>query len=428
MKRASRVVVVLFASALVACGAKSKETPDQPPPDAGDDTGAGEVGVAPDPDFPAGMFSGTAVGIPGNEFVGVTAAPFLTTYRAYVRSRAPGPTKWVFWMSNAQDSTFGVGPPNPNTPGPVWQIEAAFAGDGGTTRAGVVPGTLVPVTFGGSASKTVQPGEKFWSDPVMLDLPDGDDLVFTWAVSANATGMGMPATSAPFLTTYFASGKNLADQESNDGFSLSYDLLVAPQLFATDRAVTKRLCFLGDSITQGIGSTRDSYGFWVAKIADGLGPDVGVWNLGSGWARAADAASDGVWLWKAKQCDEVAVALGVNDIINSGRSSDQILADLTTILGALKAHNPPVKTILFTIPTFNFALMPYTTWKTVNDTILATPPPGADRVFDVAAVESQPPPNDGKLIMGYSSGDGHPNDAGSAAIASAFLDWYTSTP
>ena len=82
--------------------------------------------------------------------------------------------------------------------------------------------------------------------------------------------------------------------------------------------------------------------------------------------------------------------LGVNDIINSERSSDQILADLTTILGALKAHNPAVKTILFTIPTFNFALAPYTTWKTVNDTILATPPPGADRVFDVAAVESQP--------------------------------------
>ena len=117
------------------------------------------------------MFSGTAVGIPGNEFVPVSVAPFLSTYRTFVRSRAPGPASWVFWMSNAQDSTFDVGPPNPNTPGPVWQIEAAFAGDGGTGHGGAVPGTLVPVTFGGSTTKTVQPGEKFWSDPVMLAVP-----------------------------------------------------------------------------------------------------------------------------------------------------------------------------------------------------------------------------------------------------------------
>jgi len=427
MKRASLVVVL----GLAACGPKSNNAgpPDQGMPDAGDGTGgAGEAGVPPDPGFPAGMFSGTVVGIPGNEFVAVATTPFLTTYRTYVRSRAPGPTSWVFWMSNAQDSTFGVGPPNPNTPGPAWQIEAAFAGDGGTGHGCAVPGTLVPITFGGSPTRTVQPSEKFWSDPITLDLPDGDDLVFTWAVSAGATGPAMPATSAPFLTTYFATGKNLADQESNAGFSLSYDLLVAPQLFATDRAVTNRLCFLGDSITQGIGSTRDSYGYWVAKIADGLGPDVAVWNLGSGWARAADAASDGVWLWKAKQCDEVAVILGVNDILNSARTSDQILADLTTILGALKAHNPAVKTILFTVPTFNFGGALYTTWKQVNDTIRAAPLPGADRVFDIADVESQPAPNDGLLKMGYTTGDGHPNDVGSAAIANAFLAWYTTTP
>ena len=149
-----------------------------------------------------------------------------------------------------------------------------------------MPGTLVPVTFGGSTTKTVQPGEKFWSDPVMLDLPDGDDLVFTWAVSAQATGPTMPATSAPFLTTFFANGKNLAGQESNAGFSASYDMLVAPQMFASDRPITKRLCFLGDSITQGIGSTRDMYSYWVAKIADGLGPDQ---SASGTWAAAGRA-------------------------------------------------------------------------------------------------------------------------------------------
>src|SRR5438270_385180 len=196
MRRASLAIALALglAVALSARGAKSKETgpPDQPAPDAGDDTGAGGGGVPPDPDFPAGMFSATVVGIPGNEFVRVSAAPFVATYRTFVRSRAPGPASWVFWLSTAQASTFGVAPT-------------------------------------------------------------------------------MPATSAPFLTTFFANGKNLAGQESNAGFSASYDMLVAPQMFASDRPITKRLCFLGDSITQGIGSTRDMYSYWVAKIADGLG-------------------------------------------------------------------------------------------------------------------------------------------------------------
>ena len=149
-----------------------------------------------------------------------------------------------------------------------------------------------------------------------------------------------------------------------------------------------------------------------------------MWNLGSGWARAADAASDGYWLWKAKQCTDVAVVLGINDILNSARTSDQILADLTTILGALKAHYPGARTILFTVPTFNLGGANYVTWKQVNDAIRAAPLPGADRVFDIAGVESQPPPADGMLKAGFTAGDGHPNDVAGTAIADAFLAWY----
>ena len=391
----------------------------------GDDAATGaDAGVSPDPNFPAGMWSGSVLGIPGNKLES-PAGPILNTYRTFVRPRAPGPAQWVFWMSDATDSTWGAGVPHPNQLGATWRIEAAYAGDGGTTRAGVVPGTAIALTFAGSPSRTVQPGERFWSDPVTIDLPPDHYLAFTWALSTEAGGPSIPSTSAPFLTSYIAFGKNLAAQDSNAGFGASTDLLVAPQLFATDRPVTNKLCFLGDSITQGIGSTRDSYGYWVAKIADGLGADVGVWNLGSGWARAADAASDGYWLAKAKQCTEVAVILGVNDIINSSRSADQILADLTTILGALKAHDPSTRTILFTVPTFNLGGAAYTTWKQVNDTIRAAPLLGADRVFDIAAVQSQPAPNDGQVKPEYANGgDAHPNDAAGTAIASAFLAWY----
>jgi lysophospholipase L1-like esterase len=405
-------------------------------PDAGSDVatdagadgaaeGGSDAAVPPDDPTFASVWSGTSLAVPAQQLM-VTTAPFVYTYRTYVKPRASGSYQWRFWISNATDSTYGAVPPRPNQPGGTWRIEAATVADGGPSPAGAVgAGTQATVTFSGGTSRSVKPGERFWSDPVVLDLPADHYLAFTWAVSATAAGPVMTFASSPFASSYWAAGANLASQESATGFAATYDQLVAPQMFAYDRAITNRLCFLGDSITQGIGSTRNSYGFWVAKIADGLGPDVGVWNLGSGWARAADAASDGYWLYKAKQCTEVAVILGVNDINSDNVSAEKLLGDLATIIDRIKGHNASTKLILFTVPTFNFTGASYATWAQVNATIRTTPPAGVDRVFDIAAVLSQPAPNDGLLKPGYTTnGDAHPNDLGSTAIANAFLAWY----
>jgi lysophospholipase L1-like esterase len=419
----------LAALAGVALGCSSSATSR---PDAGGDAPAGDTapgdgeagGLADDPVF-GSFWSGTALAVPSNQLV-TTAAPFMNTYRTYVKPRAGGSYNWRFWMSNTTDSTYGAGPLDPNQPGGTWRIAAATLADGGTTPDGsVVAGTVVPMTFGGAPSRDVGPDEKFWSDPAAIDLPDGHLLAFTWAVSAAAAGPVLTCASSSILSSWIAYAGDATAQEAATGFSTTNDRLVAPALFANDRPVTNRLCFLGDSITQGIGSTRNAYSFWVAKIADGLPPEVGIWNLGSGYARAGDAASDGAWLAKAKQCGEVAIALGVNDIANEMPTPDVLLGYLTTIIGKLRAHNPAVKIILFTVPTFNFTGAAYTTWKQVNDTILSAPPAGVDRVFDVAAVLSQPAPNDGLVKPEYNTGsDAHPNDAGSAAIAAAFLAWY----
>jgi lysophospholipase L1-like esterase len=427
--RPSLIAALLVAFAPAAgCSSSPAEAP---PADAGSDAAADTGGPADaggppadDPTF-ATFFSGTALAVPAQQVI-AGMGPYVNTYRTYAKPRVAGAANWRFWVSNTTDSTYGSGPPMPNVPGGVWRIEAASVGDGGTGPVGsVVAGTSVPVTFGGAASKDVAPGERFWSDPVALDVPDGHLLAFTWALSGAAAGPGPTYTHQSITTSYYNGSMNVAAEEAATDFFASTDVEVAPHMFATDRPVTTRLCFLGDSITQGVGSSRNAYSFWVAKIADGLDPSIGVWNLGSGWARAADAASDGAWLWQAKQCTEVAVILGVNDIASDHVGATQLLGYLTTIVTLLKQHDPITKVILFTVPTFNFTGDAYTAWKTVNDTIRASPPAGVDRVFDVAAVLSQPAPNDGLVQVGLSGGaDAHPNDAGSAAIASAFLAWY----
>lgn len=105
----------------------------------------------------------------------------------------------------------------------------------------------------------------------------------------------------------------------------------------------------GDSITQGVRTALDGYEYWVARIAEGLGARYGVWNLGSGWARAYDAAADGAWLGKVKHGQgehpgsQVILALGVNDIDIGARTAEQLLGDLETIISLLKKTIPPRK-------------------------------------------------------------------------------------
>ncbi len=381
--------------------------------DAGGSAGAGPLVVGFD-----SMWSGTVVATPSQQLAATSGA---NTYRTYVRPRAAGLHHWAFWVSNGIDGTWGTGEPRPNQLGGRWTIDAAYVADGGANPTGaVLTGTSVRVTFDGQASKKVEPGDRFWSDPVALDLPEGHQLVFTWTLS----GTSYPLVNVPFLTSYKAGAKSIAAQETTTGFE-EVKNVVAPGLFAYDRPVTERLCFLGDSITQGIGSALDTYGFWVAKLGAKLSPDIGIWNLGNGWARAADAASDGYWLYKAKQCSEVAIVLGVNDLGSSARNSAQVLADLTKIIDRVKANNASAKVILFTVPTFGFTGSRLEDWRTINAAIKTKPPTGVNRVFDVAAVLSKPPPADNELKDAYHNGSNmHPNDAGSSAIAAAFLSWF----
>lgn len=62
----------------------------------------------------------------------------------------------------------------------------------------------------------------------------------------------------------------------------------------------------------------------------------------------------------------------------------------------------------------------------MNETILANPPAGVDRVFDIAAVLSVPAPADHRIRPEYMSDefDPHPNGNAGKAVADAFLEWY----
>jgi lysophospholipase L1-like esterase len=346
------------------------------------------------------------------------AEPATATYRSYFRVRQAGRFRWRFWFSNTVDSTFGDGlQAFANKTGGFWHINGAGVAVSPSADGSVAPGTMQRVRFQGSAGRAVMPGEQFWSDAVELQVSPDDYLVFTWSVTVPAAGDALPYSMDSQIPAFVAEGDCAEDV---DGRSFSADTNCAkPNLLACDRAVDKRIAFLGDSITQGCGTAMDGYEYWVAKIAAGIGADCAVWNLGLGYARAYDAASDGAWLSKAKKCDEVNICLGVNDIGAGSRTDTQILADLQAIANGLKRNDPLCRIILFTIPPFNYTGEQERYWRAVNRAIRTGMIAGADSVFDMASVLSRPHPDDAMSMF-----DPHPDAAGGTAIAEAYLAWY----
>lgn len=349
------------------------------------------------------------------------------TFRTFIRPREHGPLQFKLWHSNAVDSTWADGAESKaGDLGGRWRIEACFVADGGAQPDGsFVPGTEKAVTFGGATFKDVLPGERFWSDAVPVTVPEHHDLAFSWTITVYGPEDGVPYNTETLLASAYEANGDRAEQASAEGYSPAVNRQIVPSLLAYERNVSKKLVFLGDSITQGVRTEKDGYAFWVAKIAAGLGTDIGVWNIGSGWARAYDLVGGGAWLDKAMQGDEVIVCLGVNDIGTANRSAEQLIADLTSVIGQL-ASGKPQAVWLCTLPAFNFEGEQEGVWRTVNDWIRSLPDIGITGVFDIAAVLGQEPPNDRLLQTAYMSphNDPHPNGLAGSAVAGAFLTWY----
>ena len=353
---------------------------------------------------------------------------FTHTYRAYIKTAEYGQLKLKFWYSNRVDSTWADGfESRADLPGGLWKVESAYIADGGRVPGGsVVDGTQVPVTFDSSVARQVMPGETFWSDAADIKIPEEHYLVFSWTITTLAAGDSFPYNTEALLVPAYDAPGHIAGQTSAEGFRISANCLVLPDFIGCERKVARRIAFLGDSITQGVRTRPDTYEYWVARIAEGLGPAHSVWNIGSGWARAYDAANDGAWLHKVKHNDEVVVALGVNDIGTAGRGASQVLEDLQSIVAKLKGSRIGMSVILCTVPTFNFTGEQEAAWRNVNQAIRSYAITGVDRVFDLAEVLSQAVPLDHLLIPEYMSdaSDPHPNGKAGSAIAARFLSWY----
>ncbi|MBQ8552524.1 MAG: SGNH/GDSL hydrolase family protein [Clostridia bacterium] len=264
----------------------------------------------------------------------------VMTGRVYYKLFCGGDYEYSLLFSNITDSTFSDGSRSVcNDLGGSWEIVDARVGI--CTSCGMndpqEPKQFIRLTFSGVNNKHVVPGELFASDPVMFEAAEGEYLCIELTFTGDRVVCHPELQVAAFISE---NGKWIPSQK-----------LPVPSMVGCRRAVKRRIGFLGDSITQGIGSTNNSYLHWNARVADMLGQENAYHNLGIGYARCADAATDGVWLNKAKQNDIVVVCLGVNDLLR-GYDGVTLTENLRKVVKALKAAG--VKVILQSIPPFDY--------------------------------------------------------------------------
>jgi lysophospholipase L1-like esterase len=311
--------------------------------------------------------------------------------------------------------------------------------------ATLVPGSNHAVTFGGSTSTTIPVGAERLSDPIPLIVGSDQNLAIS-LFSAEKTG---PSTTHIFAgqTNYVSGAGNFAADDGGGAFTTTtgpwyfldgVDVLVSP-------SVKGAVVALGDSITDGVGSTVNENQRWpndLARrfLANSPGLVMSVLDEGIIGNRVLnDSACFGVSVVARLDRDvlaqtsvlDVILLEGLNDIgfsqfhnggcikPNTNVSADQIIAGYEQIIAQIHAKGlrifggtlTPFKGSGYWSPTGEAKRVAVNIWIKTSGKF--------DGFIDFAAAVADP--NDPRMIAPqYDSGDHlHPNDAGYQAMADA---------
>ena len=291
----------------------------------------------------------------------------------------------------------------------------------------IVANSNRPLTFDGRSTANVAPGAIMISDPVAITVPSLADLaVDLYLPGDTAASMSPLTTHGSHQTNYVSTTGNHVGEvnfpkmtDTGGWWFLSRVEVMAP-------AEASTIVTLGDSITDGNGSTNDTYNRWpdlLAKRLAAANMKMGVVNVGIGGNRvigeAGNSASGRFDRDVLAQTGAAYVVFmeGINDIRNPGAPSvEELITAHKQIIE--RAHAKGLKIIAATIlpierdanggngfnPTSEAAR------QALNQFIRTGK--AYDGVIDFEAVIKDPT-HPTRLIEALQSGDWlHPNDTG----------------
>ena len=301
----------------------------------------------------------------------------------------------------------------------------------------IVPATLTKLTFGGQDNITISRGGLVFSDPVAFTAP---------ALSNLSVSLYLPEPSGTVTTHLAAAQTNyvsaLGDFSASHDFDNAEEIPVWNYLTAIDvgrRDNITAIVTLGDSITDGVGSTPNTNNRWPNYLArrllsDPSAPDLAVVNAGISGNRVLQENSPrfGENLQMRFERDVLALSgvshivllEGVNDIgmarIYAGEevSPEEIIAGYRQII--TRAHARGIKVIGATLTPFEEAAYYSEDGEqkraAVNAWIRSS---GEFDGFIDFELPVRDPSNLKHMIPSFTADNLHPNDAGYKAMAEA---------
>jgi len=310
-------------------------------------------------------------------------------------------------------------------------VHVALAADRGSGGAGDIdPTTDTVVTFNGGPAITIPAGSEVLSDPIACDLPALGNLAITiWFEHVPvATITGHPGSR----TTSFILAGNAIAAASLPGAARTAHWYFVTGVEVTADSTSKALVVLGDSISDGRGSTMDGNNRWPDDLARRLQVNstttgVAVVNMGIG----GNGIYGGLGPAAVKRFDHdilgqsgvgwLVIFEGVNDIggDRTGTIATNLIAAYTKFIR--QAHDRNLLTYGATITPFGgnhyFTVNHEAARQAVNAWIRTNH--FFDGVIDFDAVVRDPAAET-NLLPAYNSGDGlHLNPVGYQAMANA---------
>ena len=350
---------------------------------------------------------------------GDKCVPDLTdrTVRQIVRSSAKGEALRLRLTNEATPAQMRVG-----------AVHVALVGLDGA----IVPGSDRSVTFGGAGTATLAPGTALSSDEVPLRLAPLDRLAISIYLP-----QGAPSATYHRLalaTSQIAGGDETGAPTLRDPSPLQCRVLLSgvDVESATPRST---IIALGDSITDGMGSTPDADHRWPDFLAERLREanlDEAVADEGIGGNRLLldGVGSAGLTRFARDALAVPGVATviileGINDIGDASTQGTPV-PDAGTLIDAYRqmiarAHGAGVKVILGTLLPYKGAAYWTPEGESVREAVNSWIRSGgeADAIVDFDPVVADPS-DPLRQRPELNSGDAlHPNDAGYRAMANA---------
>jgi lysophospholipase L1-like esterase len=174
-------------------------------------------------------------------------------------------------------------------PLPLTRVSVALPLDGRAGVSAIKPGTSRPVTFDGRAATTVPMGALVVSDPLGFRLPPGSNLTVTMYLATGQRSTAITSHPGSRTASHMLRGNHVDATDLKGAASVEHwYFLSGVEVWSPAR--TRATAVLGDSLTDGRGSTSNHNDRWTDQLtarlrADNRTADTAVLNQAAGGNR-----------------------------------------------------------------------------------------------------------------------------------------------